>query len=170
VSHDSKKDDGKSKSERIDQGLIRDLASLLRETDLSEIEVEHEGLRLRVSRQITAAPVYAQAPAPYPQDFAMTQAQPAPKAADPAPAADDLSNNPGVLRSPMVGTAYLAPEPGAPNFVREGDKVSKGQTICIVEAMKVFNPIQAHKAGTVTKILVENAQPVEFDEPLVLID
>ncbi len=151
----------------IDRALIRELAALLAETDLTEIEIEQNGMRLRVARQgvgMVAAP------------FPMTQAQPGPAAApSAAPAAaaadpDDLTNNPAVLKSPMVGTAYLAPEPGAPYFVKEGDKVSEGQTVMIVEAMKTMNHIPAHRSGTVTRILVANEQPVEFGEPLVLIE
>ncbi len=153
----------------IDRALIRDLADLLNETDLTEIEVEQMGMRIRVARQITAQTVTS---------FPLTQGQPAPApAAAPsaapaaAPAAsDDLANNPGVLKSPMVGTAYLAPEPGAGPFVREGEAVKEGQTVMIVEAMKTMNPIVAHRSGKIAQVLVANEQPVEFGEPLLVIE
>ncbi|HMM14661.1 MAG TPA: acetyl-CoA carboxylase biotin carboxyl carrier protein [Parvibaculum sp.] len=142
----------------VDQELIRKLAALLKETDLSEIEIETDDLKLRVARQITqvSMPVAA-APA-------------APAAAAPAAAPASDASHPGALTSPMVGTAYLAPEPGAAPFVTVGSKVTAGQTVLIVEAMKTMNHIPAHRAGTVTKILVEDGQPVEFGEPLVIIE
>ncbi len=148
----------------IDQTLIRDLANILRDTDLSEIEVEQDDLRIRVSRNTTivqaAAPVYAPAP---------VAAAAAPVAAAPAavPAAKDNSN---AVTSPMVGTAYLAPAPGARPFVEVGAQVKEGQTLLIVEAMKTMNQIPAPRSGKVTAILIENAQPVEFGEPLVVIE
>jgi len=147
----------------IDQQLIRDLAGILEETNLTEIEVEQEDLRIRVSR--TPAPVQAAyAPAP-------VQAPPAP-AAQPAPAATapaaDISRN--AVPSPMVGTAYGAPAPGATPFIEVGQKVKEGQTLLIIEAMKTMNQIPSPRAGTVTAILFEDAQPVEFGEPLVVIE
>jgi acetyl-CoA carboxylase biotin carboxyl carrier protein len=152
-----------------EQGLIRQLAGLLEETGLSEIEVEREGLRVRVSRQMTvhqALPAIAGVPAQ------VAAAPAAPAQATPAPAASaaDLSKHPGALKSPMVGTVYLAPQPGDPPFVEPGAKVTQGQTILIIEAMKTMNHIPAPKAGVVTAILVGNGQPVEFGELLAIIE
>ncbi len=147
----------------IDSGLVRELAELLAETGLTEIEVEDGDRKIKVARQVSAAvQTYAAAPlaAPAPQAAA------APAAAPEAPAAPAHAD---ALKSPMVGTVYLAPEPGAANFVSVGQQVKAGDTLLIIEAMKVMNPITADKAGTVTAILVENAQPVEFDQPLVVI-
>jgi len=148
----------------FDSELVRSLASLLDETNLSEIEYENEGTRIRVARQITygaavAAPMMA-APAAAPAAAAAPVAAPA---ADPA-------SHPGALKSPMVGVAYLAPEPGKPNFVAVGDAVAVGQTILLIEAMKTYNPIRAAKAGKITAILVEDGSPVEYGEPLVIIE
>lgn len=149
---------------RIDVSLVRQLAELLDETRLTEIEVEDGDRRVRVARKVSAAaaapmamPAYAPAPAP---------AAPIPQvieAAPPPPAAD-------AVKSPMVGTVYLFPEPGAKPFVSVGDKVAAGATLVIIEAMKVMNPIAAPAAGTVTAILVGNGQPVEFDQPLVVVE
>lgn len=149
----------------VDQELIRELAKLLDETGLSEIEIDRDGMRVRVARELTlrAAPAITVAPGAAPAG---------PAAASPAPgaAADDPGKHPGCVRSPMVGTAYLAPEPGAANFVEVGTRVAQGQTIIIIEAMKTMNHIPAPKAGTVTRILVGNRQPVEFGEPLAIIE
>jgi acetyl-CoA carboxylase biotin carboxyl carrier protein len=148
----------------VDQELIRELAELLDETGLSEIEIDRDGLRVRVARElrVQAAPVMAAAPAAM-QATALS--------ADQAkPAVDDPVAHPGCVRSPMVGTTYLAPEPGAANFVEVGSRVAQGQTILIIEAMKTMNHIPAPKAGTVTRILVGNRQPVEFGEPLAIIE
>ena len=147
----------------IDNETVRKLAELLRETDLSEIEYEDGDRRLRLTRQSAAVHAVV-APAP-------VVAAPAPVSVAPsAPAAAVEQVNPNVVRSPMVGTVYLAPSPDAPNFVSVGSKVSQGQTLLIVEAMKVMNPIKAPKAGVVKEILVGNAQPVEFDQPLVVVE
>ncbi len=150
----------------IDTALVRELAELLNETGLTEIEVEDDDRKIRVSRGsvAAAAPVYAAAPA-------LVAAAPAPVAAAPAAAPEpaagpDMTN---AVRSPMVGTGYLTPEPGAAPFVSVGQAVKEGDTLLIVEAMKVMNPITAPRAGTVTAILIETAQPVEFDQPLVVI-
>lgn len=151
------------KKSGIDQTLIRDLANILRDTDLSEIEVEQDDLRIRVSRNapvVQPAPVYAAAPAPVAAPAA------APAAAAPVSAKD----NPNAVTSPMVGTVYLAPAPGARAFVEIGTEVKEGQTLLIVEAMKTMNQIPAPRSGKITAILVENAQPVEFGEPLVVIE
>ncbi|MEH2609133.1 acetyl-CoA carboxylase biotin carboxyl carrier protein [Bradyrhizobium sp. AZCC 1693] len=143
-----------------DSALIRELALLLDETSLTEIEIERAGLRVRVARNVTVS-------AAMPASF-----QPAAAAAAVAvPAAGaDLAKHPGVVPSPMVGTAYWAPEPGAKPFIDVGTKVSAGQTLLIIEAMKTMNQIPSPRAGTVTQILVEDGQPVEFGEPLVIIE
>jgi len=145
-----------------DSALIRELALLLDETSLTEIEIERAGMRVRVARNIS---VTAAMPANY---------QPAPiatTAASVTPAAiADLAKHPGAVPSPMVGTAYWAPEPGAKPFIEVGTKVSAGQTLLIIEAMKTMNQIPSPRAGTVTQILVEDGQPVEFGEPLVIIE
>lgn len=153
-----------NKKTGVDQQLIRDLAGILNDTNLTEIEVENEDFKVRISRQTptvhAVAPAYAPAPA--------AVAAPAAPAAAAAPAAPDLSKN--AVPSPMVGTAYLAPAPGAKAFVEVGQKVSEGQTLLIIEAMKTMNQIPAPRAGTVTAILIEDAQPVEFGQPLVVVE
>jgi acetyl-CoA carboxylase biotin carboxyl carrier protein len=145
--------------------LIRELALLLDETNLTEIEVERAGLRLRVARNISfsAAVPLAHQPAP----AAAPAPTPAPAAA-PAPA--DISKHPGAVPSPMVGTAYRSSEPGAKPFVDIGSTVKVGDTLIIIEAMKTMNQIPSTRAGTVTQILIEDGQPVEFGEPLVIIE
>ena len=162
----------KAKSFATETKLVQDLAAIFDDRELTELELETDQISIRLSRgqkgqtmlsmpQPMAAPV-AQAPA----------APSAPVTAEPAPQASaaDLASHEGALRSPMVGTVYRAPEPGAADFVSEGDTVKKGQTLFIVEAMKVMNPITAPADGTVTKILVDNAQPIEFDQPLAVIE
>jgi acetyl-CoA carboxylase biotin carboxyl carrier protein len=143
----------------IDKELIRELAQLLDETKLTEIEIERDGLRVRVGRGATAV-------------AAAVPAAPASVAAAPAPATApaDPAKHPGAVTSPMVGTAYIGPAPGAKPFVDVGSKVVAGETLLIVEAMKTMNQIPAPRAGTVTKILVEDGQPVEFGEPLMIIE
>lgn len=150
-----------SNTSQIDKALIRDLAELLDETSLSEIEIEQGGLRVRVARNAAVSVAAPAAPAPAP---AAPAAAPAPAAA----AADDM-DGPGIVKSPMVGTAYYASSPGAEPYARVGDTVAKGQTLLIVEAMKTMNQIPAPVAGTVTEIFVSNGQPVEFGEPLLRI-
>lgn len=152
-------------NKKFDTALIRDLAVLLDETNLSEIELEQGDTRIRVARQMTiGAPVNVAAPmaAPTAPAAAASPAAAAP-AAEPAHAGTTVT-------SPMVGTAYLAAEPGAPAFIQVGDKVVEGQTILIIEAMKTMNHIPATKAGTVKQILVDDAQPVEFGEPLIIVE
>ena len=156
----------------FDIDTIRQLAELLRDTELTEIELEIDDARLRLARElpvqqvmahVPAAPAPVAAPAPAPAE------QPAP-----APAAQekptDAANHPGVVRAPMVGTAYRAPAPGAEPFVEVGQEVKEGQTLLIIEAMKTMNQIPAPRAGVVKAILVEDGQPVEFDEPLMIIE
>ena len=153
----------KAPAEQIDARLVRRLAGILNDTGLSEIEVEHEGLRIRVARTLTAAASVAfAAPAPAPAAPQAAPAEPSAPAAA-APAAGDA------VKSPMVGTIYLQPQPDAPSFVKVGDTVSEGQTLMIVEAMKTMNPIPAPRAGKVLEVLVANGQPVEFGEPLAII-
>ena len=151
---------GRGTSMNVDTKMVRELAELLAETGLTEIEVEDGDRKIKVSRGMVAAPAptfSVAAPA--------AAAAPAP-AASAEPAAPDITN---AVRSPMVGTAYLFPEPGADPFIKVGDKVAAGDTLLIVEAMKVMNPITAPAAGTVKQILIENAQPVEYDQPLVVV-
>ncbi|EEQ95619.1 acetyl-CoA carboxylase biotin carboxyl carrier protein [Brucella intermedia] len=152
-----------SKNSVIDKETIRDLADILNETDLTDIEVEHGDLRIRVSRKVTVQAAATVMPAAAP-----VAAAPAPVAAAAEPTKADLSKN--AVPSPMVGTAYLAPAPGARNFIEVGAQVKEGQTLLIIEAMKTMNQIPAPRAGTVKAILIEDAQPVEFGEPLVVIE
>ncbi len=151
------------KKHGIDQALIRDLANILNETDLTEIEVEQDDLRIRVSRAGT--PQYVQAPIAAP---ALSAAPTAAPAAAAAPA--DARNNKNAVTAPMVGTAYLSPAPGARAFVEVGASVKEGQTILIIEAMKTMNQIPAPRSGKVTEILVSDASPVEYGEPLIVIE
>jgi acetyl-CoA carboxylase biotin carboxyl carrier protein len=145
-----------------DSALIRELALLLDETSLTEIEIERAGLRLRVARNVSIA-------ASMPANFQPAVA-PAPVAAAAPAAVADVAKHPGAVPSPMVGTAYLASEPGAKPFIEIGSKVAVGQTLLIIEAMKTMNQIPSTRAGTVTQILVEDGQPVEFGEPLVIVE
>jgi acetyl-CoA carboxylase biotin carboxyl carrier protein len=162
-----------TKSSQVDQDLIRAIAELLNKEDLAEIEIEQEDFRVRVTRSYPNEGVTYAAPqqyAPAPQ-AAPTSIAPAGSVPAAAPAsAEDLASNPGTLTSPMVGTAYSAPEPGKAAFASVGDKVSEGQTLLIIEAMKTMNQIPAHRSGTVTRILFEDSQPVEYGEPLVVIE
>jgi len=149
---------------KVDTKLIRQLADMLTDTGLTEIEVEDGDRKIRVARHASpAGQAVAYAPAPVAAAPAAAPAAAAPAAAEPAPVAANA------LRSPMVGTAYLSAEPGADPFIKVGDKVKTGQTLLIIEAMKVMNPINATADGTVQQILIENAQPVEFDQPLVVV-
>jgi acetyl-CoA carboxylase biotin carboxyl carrier protein len=154
----------------IDTKLVRKLADILKDTGLSEIEVEQGELRIRVARELTvqAAPqVYAAAPAPMAAAPAPASAPPPAAATAPAAPAERKGD---LVKSPMVGTIYLQATPGAPPFVQPGDKVTEGQTLMIVEAMKTMNPIPSPRAGTVAEILVEDSQPVEFGAPLVVLE
>ena len=153
---------GRGQAMAIDTALVRELAELLGETGLSEIEVEDGERKIRVARELSVAA----APASYaPPAAPATPAQPPPEAAS-APAPAEHAN---AVKSPMVGTVYLSAEPGSAPFVSVGQAVKAGDTLVIVEAMKVMNPITAPAAGTVKAILVENAQPVEYDQPLVVV-
>jgi len=156
---ESKGKTGGASGMKVDTRLVRQLADMLTETGLTEIEVEDGDRKIRVSRGMTL-------PMPQPQG----ETAPGPAQAPPAPAAASAAaEHANAIRSPMVGTAYLHAEPGADAFVKVGDKVKPGDTLLIVEAMKVMNPIPATVAGTVQQILVENAQPVEYDQPLVVV-
>jgi acetyl-CoA carboxylase biotin carboxyl carrier protein len=164
ASKPKEKSEQKSESKSaVDKELIRELSALLEETGLSEIEIEQAGLRVRVARStqvIAAAPMAAPiTPAALVTPAGITSA-----------AAPDPAKHPGVVASPMVGTAYLAPEPGARPFVDIGTKVKAGQTLMIIEAMKTMNQIPAPRAGTVIQILIEDGRPVEFGEPLMIIE
>ena len=153
-------DQPKEQRMRVDSALLRELAEMLSTNDLTEIEVEDGDRKIKVRREGTAVMAYAPAPAPAPA--AAPAAPAATPVADAAPA--------DAVKSPMVGTAFMAPEPGAKPFITVGAKVGVGDTLLIVEAMKVMNPIVSTKAGTVRQILVADAQPVEFDQPLVVIE
>ena len=158
--------DHKEHGINIDPAFVRALAELLDDTQLSEIEVEDGDRKVRVARTLTAAPVaYAPAPVAAPVAAAAPVASAAAPAAA-APAADTFAD---AVKSPMVGTVYLSPEPGAPNFATAGSAVKAGDTILIIEAMKVMNPITAPASGTLKAVHVENSQPVEFDQPLFTI-
>ncbi len=152
---------------KFDADLVRELANILRDADLGELEIEHEGLRVRVSRPTQVAPTVVQASVPAPM-----AAAPAPAAISAAPGASD--NRPpapaNAITCPMVGTVYLSPEPGSKAFVSVGDTVKKGDTLMLVEAMKTFNPVEAPKNGKVTQIIAVDGQPVEYGEPLIVVE
>ena len=156
----------KAPADPIDARLVRRLADILTETGLSEIEVEHSGLKIRVAKTLTAAPMPMVASAPAAAPVAAAPVAAAAPAVDSAPAraSGDL------VKSPMVGSVYLQPQPGADPFVKIGETVSAGQTLMIIEAMKTMNPIPATKGGKLVEILVEDGQPVEFGEPLAVIE
>lgn len=161
--------DRKSESMEIEAGWIRELAAILDETGLTEVEIEKDKVRLRVSRAGGGVAAYAPAPAPAaanPQGGGAASPE-IPAASAPQPRGAD---HPGAVPSPMVGTAYLSPSPGAAPFVKKGDQVNEGQTLLIVEAMKTMNPIAAPRGGVVTDILVSDSQPVEFGETLLIIE
>ncbi|MBW8733493.1 MAG: acetyl-CoA carboxylase biotin carboxyl carrier protein [Asticcacaulis sp.] len=159
----------KSPAEPIDPKLVRKLADILKETELTEIEVEQGDLKIRVARQLTAAPAmsYVQAPA-------APVAAPAPAASAPVEAAPTTESaaksTKDAIKSPMVGTIYLSPQPGSAAFIKVGDRVKQGQTLLIIEAMKTMNPIPSPREGVVAEILVTDAQPVEFGEALVVFE
>jgi acetyl-CoA carboxylase biotin carboxyl carrier protein len=152
------------KNGRFDTGLIRELAAILQEADLGEIEIEQGGLRIKVVKPEAKTVHVAQAYAPTPAaaSLALAAAAPTTKAS--------LRDHPGAVKSPMVGTVYLQAEEGAPKFVKVGDTVNAGQTLVLVEAMKTFNPVAAPRGGKIMQILIDNQQPVEFGEPLVIIE
>lgn len=158
----------KPKSFSAETKFVKELTAILDESNLTELEFETEEISVRLAKGTTMAAAPAMMPV-----AAAPAAVPAPasaEAAPSAPAASDASAHPGAVKSPMVGTVYLAPEPDAPDFVKQGDQVKKGQTLFIVEAMKVMNPITAPADGKLTRVLVDNAQPIEFDQPLAIIE
>jgi acetyl-CoA carboxylase biotin carboxyl carrier protein len=146
---------------QIDSELVKQLAGILNDTGLTEIEYDTGGIRIRVARA-AAQMVVASAPA-----MAASPALAAPAA---AVSAADLGSHPGAVKAPMVGVAYLSPEPGAPPFAKPGDNVSEGQTLFLIEAMKTFNPVKAPRAGKLAQVLVDNGAPVEYGEPLAIIE
>lgn len=154
--------DTKASNDPLEARLIRDLASILEETGLTEIEIEKAGLRVRVARNVSVSAVAAVAPA----NVAVTPVS-TPVA---APKAAETAGHPGLVTSPMVGTTYLAPSPGAAPFVKVGDTVKEGQTLLIIEAMKTMNQIPAPRAGRVTKVIVNDGQPIEYGEPMMIIE
>ena len=157
----------KSPAEPIDPKLVRKLADILKETELTEIEVEQGDLKIRVARELTAAPAvsYVQAPAAAPV------AAPAAAPAEAAPTTESATKSTkDAIKSPMVGTVYLSPQPGSAAFIKVGDRVKQGQTLLIIEAMKTMNPIPSPREGVVAEILVTDAQPVEFGEALVVFE
>ncbi|MBU6155700.1 MAG: acetyl-CoA carboxylase biotin carboxyl carrier protein [Alphaproteobacteria bacterium] len=156
--------DTKASNDPLEARLIRDLAGILEETGLTEIEIEKAGLRVRVARNVSVSAVAAVAPAP------VAAAPVAAAVAPAAPKAAETAGHPGLVTSPMVGTAYLAPSPGAAPFVKVGDTVKEGQTLLIIEAMKTMNQIPAPRAGRVTKVIVNDGQPVEYGEPMMIIE
>ena len=173
---EEKSNNGRSAGMKVDTALVRELAELLNEVGLTEIEVEDGGRKIRVMRggaatTVAAVPLAAPAPAGSAPpvsaqqsagvDTAAVAPAPSPELAPPASA--------NIVNSPMVGTVYLHPEPGADPFIRKGDRVKAGDTLLIVEAMKVMNPIVAPSDGMIADILVENAQPIEFDQPLIVL-
>ena len=158
----------KGATDPIDPKLVRKLADILRETELSEIEIEQGDLKIRVARQLTAAPAVSYVAAPAPSPLSIPSPSPTSEAA--AAAAAPAAPPKDAIKSPMVGTCYLQPQPGAPSFIKVGDKVKQGQTLLIIEAMKTMNPIPSPREGVVAQILVSDSQPVEFGEPLVVFE
>lgn len=156
-----------SKDLQFDPATIRELAQILRESDLTEIELVDNDMRVKLVRQVTVAPMAMPVAA---AAHAAPTAAPAPAAAPAAPAAEVDADHPGAVNSPMVGVAYLSPEPTSAPFVTIGSKVAQGQTLMLIEAMKTYNQIKAPRAGTVTRILVESGTPVEFGEPLMIVE
>ena len=154
------------KNGKFDTSLIRELAAILREADLGEIEVQQGDLRIKVVKPETKTIIAAAAPA----HSAPVATAPAAAAAAPAATKVAVGDHPGAVKSPMVGTVYLQPDENSPTFVKAGDAVTEGQTLLLIEAMKTFNPVTAPRSGKVTQILVKNTQPVEFGEPLVIIE
>ncbi|MCA3339082.1 MAG: acetyl-CoA carboxylase biotin carboxyl carrier protein [Roseomonas sp.] len=160
-----------SKDLQFDPATIRELAQILRESDLTEIELVDNDMRVKLVRQLTVAPMAMPvAAAPSPSAASAAAAAPAPSPSPAAPAAEVDADHPGAVNSPMVGVAYLSSEPTAAPFVTVGSKVTQGQTLLLIEAMKTYNQIKAPRAGTVTRILVESGTPVEFGEPLMIVE
>ena len=163
-------------SNPLDTKVISKLAEILDKSNLTELEYEDEGRSEEHTRELPhPAPLPPVHPAPVPPAFAPAPVMPQPAApAAPAPAApvseEDYAKLPGAVKSPMVGVVYLSSDPNSPDYVKVGDTVSAGDTVCLIEAMKTFNPVKAHMAGKVTKILVSGGDPVEYGEPLIIIE
>ena len=156
-------------SNPLDTKVISRLAEILDKSNLTELEYEDEGCRICLSRQVNVVPAPGHAPLPPVPPAPLPPVPPAPVA--PAPAVEeDYSKHPGSVKSPMVGVVYLSSDPNSPNYVKVGDTVAEGDTVCLIEAMKTYNPVKAHKGGKVVKILVESGDPVEYGEPLVVIE
>ena len=160
-------------SNPLDTKIIGRLAEILDKTNLTGIEYEDESCRIKLSREVTGATVLtapAAAPVPPPAPLPPVPAAPAAPAPTTNAADEDYSKHPGAVKSPMVGVVYLSSDPNSPNYVKIGDTVAEGDTVCLIEAMKTYNPVKAHKGGRVSKILVESGDPVEYGEPLVVIE
>ncbi len=164
-------------SNPIDTKIISKLAEILDKSNLCELEYEDEGCRISLSKGprggatvLPMPPAPAVPAAPIPAPMPVPAAPAAPAAAPAASADEDYSKSPNAVKSPMVGVVYLSADPNSPNYVKPGDSVKEGDIVCLIEAMKTFNPVKAHKSGTVTKILVEGGDPVEYGEPLVIIE
>lgn len=156
----------------LDTKVIGKLAEILDKNNLTEIEYEDEGCRISLSRNAQGVCAQVFQPAPPPPPVPAPASMPAPAAAPAAQASvsEDYSNSPNAVKSPMVGVVYLSADPNTPNYVKTGDSVKEGDIVCLIEAMKTFNPVKAHKSGTVSKILVEAGDPVEYGQPLVVIE
>ena len=158
-------------SNPLDTKIIGRMAEILDKNNLSEIEYEDEGCRISLKRELNIAPMAAPMPMPatvqMPAPAAITSAAPSAPAAE---VEEDYSKNPGSVKSPMVGVVYLSSDPNSPNYVKVGDTVAEGDTVCLIEAMKTYNPVKAHKGGRASKLLVESGDPVEYGEPLVVIE
>ena len=157
----------------LDTKVISKLAEILDKSNLTELEYEDETCRICLTREqnVVPAPAFAPVAQPMPVAAPVAAVAPAPTTGTPAPTADqDFSKHPGAVKSPMVGVVYLSADPNSPNYVKVGDSVAEGDTVCLIEAMKTFNPVKAHKAGKVTNILVSTGDPVEYGEPLVIIE
>ena len=155
----------------LDTKIISKLAEILDNSSLTELEYEDESCRISLSRHPHPAPVPPMPMAPMPAPLAApASAAPAVAPASAASAETDYSKHPGSVKSPMVGVVYLSSDPNSPNYVKVGDTVAEGDTVCLIEAMKTYNPVKAHKGGKVSKILVESGDPVEYGEPLVVIE
>ncbi|MBQ8661319.1 MAG: acetyl-CoA carboxylase biotin carboxyl carrier protein [Alphaproteobacteria bacterium] len=157
----------------LDTKVIGKLAEILDKNNLTEIEYEDEGCRISLSRAVQGAVATIAAPLPVPPPAPAVPLSAAPVAQLAAPAAaagEDYANDPNAIKSPMVGVVYLSADPNSPNYVKPGDSVKEGDIVCLIEAMKTFNPVKAHKSGTVSKILVEGGDPVEYGQPLVVIE
>jgi acetyl-CoA carboxylase biotin carboxyl carrier protein len=150
----------------VESALVRSLAGVLNETGLTEVEYESGGVRIRVARHASGSVIAAQSPIYLPAAATTPVAAEAPAASKPV----DIASHPGTVKSPMVGVFYLLPEPGAAPFIKVGDTVAEGQTLALIEAMKTFNPVKAPRGGKVVKILVESGSPVEYGEPLVIVE